>query len=106
MTQILKLDGNSQSLLEMLLRIISDTTTDPLYHISEIVQNEMDADATEISIELIRKGGKKGKLQKILISGNGFGFLESFEHYSQNIGSSIKKYFDKYNASFTISRLK
>ncbi len=96
MTQILRLDGDSQSLLRMLLQIISDTATDPMYHISEIVQNEMDADATEISIELIRQGGKKGKLQKILISGNGFGFLESFEHYSQNISTSIKKYFDKY----------
>jgi len=96
MTEILSLNGDPQDLLRMLFGIISDTNTDPLYHISEITQNEMDADATYITIEFVRQSGRKGTLKKIIISGDGWGFLESFEHYGKNIGSSIKKHIKEY----------
>ncbi|MHA2135330.1 MAG: hypothetical protein ACW99J_15830 [Candidatus Thorarchaeota archaeon] len=96
MSKTVRLGGEAENILEMLLSIISATTTDPLFHISEIVQNEMDADASEINITLYRKGGKKGKVSKIVIDGDGFGFLESFEHYSNNVCDSIKKYSKEY----------
>ena len=97
MSEILALDGDSKKLLKMLLDIISSTNTDPYYHVSEIVQNEMDAGATDINISFMRGGGSKsGKVKKITIEGNGFGFLESFEHYRKNIGDSTKKYIEEY----------
>ena len=96
MSKIVRLGGKAPSLLETLLRIISATTTDPLYHISEIVQNEMDADALGIDITFFRKPGKSRRIKKIVVDGNGFGFLESFEHYVNNISSSIKKYSGEY----------
>ncbi len=92
-----KLEGDAEILLEVLVSIISSTTTDPLYHISEIVQNELDANASRIAVTFYRKGkSRSGKLEKIVIDGNGFGFLESFEHYIKNIGDSVKKYSEEY----------
>lgn len=93
------LEGDPANLLELLMGMIKSTNVDPLFHISELVQNEMDADAGKTDIQIIRSQGSKGKssrIEKIIISGNGFGFLESFEHYSKNIGNSIKKYVDEY----------
>ncbi len=98
MSKTLRLEGEANILLETLLNIISATTTDPLYHISEIVQNELDANASEINITFFRKSSKKGGIKKIVIGGNGFGFLESFEHYRKHIGDSIKKYSNEYIA--------
>lgn len=97
MSKILRLDGKSEHLIKMNLDIISATNVDPYYHISEIVQNEMDAGATDIKITFFRHGGsKKGKVKSIVIEGNGFGFLESFEHYRENIADSTKKYLKNY----------
>ena len=87
------LTGDPQAILRLLLAIISSTSTNPLFHISEIVQNEIDAGATEIAITFFRK---RKKLEKIVIEGNGHGFLESFEHYRRNIGDSIKNKIDIY----------
>lgn len=107
MTQTLSLGGDAKDLLQLLFQIISSTNTDPLLHLSEIIQNEMDADASEISVTFCRYEPKrKGKLEKIIIEGNGFGFLESFEHYSMHIGDSIKKKCNEYldRASLGLSR--
>jgi len=92
MSEILSLNGDSKIVLSTLFDVISDTSTNPYYHISEIVQNELDAEADDISIKFIRRGGlKQGEIRKIIIEGNGFGFLESFEHYGQHMCDSIKK---------------
>ncbi len=107
MTKTLSLGGDAKDLLQLLFQIISSTNTDPLLHLSEIIQNEMDADASEITITFYRHEQKrKGTLEKIVIEGNGFGFLESFEHYSMHIGDSIKKKCNEYldRASLGLSR--
>lgn len=95
----ISLEGDPADLLELLLRMIRSTNVNPLFHISELVQNEMDANATRIDIEILRASeskGKSGRIEKIIITGNGFGFLESFEHYSKHIGDLIKKYYNEY----------
>ena len=97
MSKKLSLEGDAKDLLKLLLEIIGSTHTDPLLHLSELVQNEMDASASEINITFHRQGSKrKGNIEKIVIDGNGFGFLESFEHYSNHIGDSIKKKYMEY----------
>ena len=97
MTSTSNLEGDAESLLDTMLSLIKQTRVDPLFHISEIVQNEMDAGATEIRITFNQKGkGKSKKLASIVIEGNGFGFLESFERYHKNIANSVKKHLEDY----------
>ncbi len=87
-----QLEGDADSLLDTVLHLIKSRGVDPLYHISELVQNEIDAGATKINVTFFHKGkGNTRKVDAIIIDGNGFGFLESFEHYHKNITDSIKK---------------
>lgn len=106
MTKTLKLSGESDDLLGLLFGFMSSLDT-PLVIISDLVQNSIEAQASYIKIEIVRnkddkkndkidKGKEKTKIKKIIISDNGFGFLQSFENYSKHIGDSLKKKADIY----------
>jgi hypothetical protein len=88
MSKPLKLEGASDDLLNIILGFMS-SLENPLVYIGDLVQNAIDARATNIKIELI----KNGKItEKIVCSDNGVGFEQSFEYYSRNIGNSLKKH--------------
>ena len=92
-----KLEGTADDMLDLIISIIKSARVNPLFHISEIVQNEMDAEATQITVSFKHKGtGKNRKISSITIEGNGFGFLESFERYHKNIANSIKRQYETY----------
>ena len=89
MSKVLKLEGNPEDLMHLLLGYMG--SLHPLVHISDLVQNGIDAGANDIKIEIARKKvGNTYKTEKVIISDNGHGFLESFERYSKNIGNSLK----------------
>jgi hypothetical protein len=88
MSKSLKLEGTSDDLLKILFGFMSSLT--PLVHLSDLVQNGIDAEASTIKIEIIRKG-KTSKIENLVITDNGHGFLESFENYSKHIADSLKK---------------
>lgn len=89
MSKVVKLEGNPEDLMRLLLGYMRSLP--PLVHISDLVQNGIDAGANDIKIEIVRKKiGNTYKTEKVIISDNGHGFLESFERYSKNIGNSLK----------------
>jgi len=95
MTKI-PLEGTPDDLIKLLLTILASTP--PLRSLAELVQNGIDAGAQNIVIRIFTKKDKKGKTltESIRIDDDGLGFLESFEHYSKNIGNSIKKKINEY----------
>lgn len=92
MSKSLKLEGTSDDLLKLLFGFMSSLDT-PLVHISDLVQNSIDANADYIKIEIIKKSGKT---EKVIVADNGYGFLQSFENYAKHIGDSLKKKADIY----------
>jgi hypothetical protein len=97
MSKILKLEGPPDEVLGTLLKFMG-ALDNPIVYIGDLVQNALDARATQIKITLVKKGKTT---EKIICSDNGVGFEQSFEKYSKSLTSSIKKrhdYFEKLRA--------
>ena len=95
MSKEVRLTGSPDNLLEIIFGILRGLS--PFIPISDLVQNGIDAGASNISIRLTRDKNKRSQaISKLVITDDGYGFLESFERYSQNIANSIKKNYSNY----------
>ena len=92
-----KLSGEPAQLVNLLAQIMQSKS--PIFAISELVQNGLDANAQNINI-YIKKKDRRSKVlvdeECVMIEDDGHGFLQSFENYTNNIGDSIKTKYEEY----------
>lgn len=92
-----KLSGEPTHLINLLAQIMQSKS--PIFAISELVQNGLDANAQNINIYIKKKDRRSKALvdeECIIIEDDGHGFLQSFENYTENIGDSIKTKYEEY----------
>jgi len=92
-----KLSGEPTQLVKLLAQVMQSKS--PIFSISELVQNGLDANANNINIHIKKRDKRSKELvdeECIVIEDDGHGFLQSFENYAQHIGDSIKTKYQEY----------